>query len=86
MAKQSAAQSVSTDQFASGMFQPVVEKCAGCERVVEVDAVKYCRTYVNPTSKWRLGICNFATHEKPEIVTAKIRVNPLKAAKRASKK
>ena len=85
MAKQSAAQPVATDQFTSGMFQPATEKCEGCERVVEVEAVKYCRTYVNPSSKWKLGICNFATHEKPEIVAVKIRVNPLKAAKRASK-
>jgi hypothetical protein len=30
-------------------------------------------------------MCNFATHIKPEIKVVKIRVNPLKAAKRASK-
>ncbi len=86
MAKQSAAQPAATDQYASGMFKPVIEQCDGCERIVEADAVKYCRTYTNPGSKWKLGICNFATHKKPEIVAATIRVNPLKAAKRASSK
>jgi hypothetical protein len=39
---------------------------------------------MNPEAKWRLGICNFATHAKPEVKIVKIRVNPLKAAKRAS--
>jgi hypothetical protein len=33
-----------------------------------------------------LGICNFATHAKPEIEVVTVRVNPLKAAKRASSK
>ncbi len=67
-------------------FKPIVDKCEGCERVVEEGGVKYCRTYVNPEAKWRLGICNFATHQKPEIVVATVRINPLKASKRASKR
>ena len=65
-------------------FKPVVEKCEGCERIVEESGSKFCQTYMNPAAKWRLGLCNFATHAKPEIVVTKIRVNPLKAAKRAS--
>ncbi len=72
--------------YSDGRFKPVIEKCAGCDRVVEVDSDKYCQSYVNPEAKWRLGICNFATHAKPEIKVAKVRVNPLKAAKRASKR
>jgi Family of unknown function (DUF6811) len=72
-------------KYSDGKFQPVVEKCIGCDRIVEENDVKYCRTYLNPEAKWRLGICNFATHIKPEIVVAKVRINPLKAAKRASK-
>lgn len=70
----------------SGTFKPVVDKCEGCERMVEEDGVNYCKTYVNPEAKWRLGICNFATHQKPEIKVAKVRINPLKASKRASKR
>lgn len=70
----------------SGTFKPVVDKCEGCERVVEEDGSRYCKTYVNPEAKWKLGICNFATHQKPEIKVAKVRINPLKASKRASKR
>ncbi|OGQ96370.1 MAG: hypothetical protein A2521_09115 [Deltaproteobacteria bacterium RIFOXYD12_FULL_57_12] len=71
--------------FTSGMFKPVIDKCEGCDRIVEAEAAKYCRTYANPAAKWKIGLCNFATHAKPEIAATKIRVNPLKAAKRASK-
>jgi hypothetical protein len=67
-------------------FKPAIDKCEGCERVVEQEGVKYCKTYVNPEAKWKLGICNFATHQKPEIKVAKVRINPLKASKRASKR
>ena len=69
-----------------GSFKPIIDKCEGCERVFEEAGVKYCRTYINPEAKWRLGICNFATHQKPEIKVAKVRINPLKASKRASKR
>lgn len=74
-----------TMKYSNGSFQPVIEACEGCDRVVEENGTSYCRTYVCPQAKWRLGLCNFATHKKPEITVAKIRVNPLKAAKRASK-
>ncbi len=72
-------------KFSDGKFQPIIDKCEGCERIVEESGSKYCQTYLYPEAKWRLGICNFATHQKPEIKVAKVRVNPLKAAKRASK-
>jgi len=71
--------------YSDGKFQPIIDKCEGCERIVEEAGSKYCQTYLFPQAKWRTGICNFATHVKPEIKVAKIRVNPLKAAKRASK-
>ena len=67
-------------------FKPVVDKCEGCERIVEEAGAKYCKTFVNPEAKWKLGICNFATHQKPEIQVATVRINPLKASKRASKR
>lgn len=73
-------------KFSAGTFSAVVEQCEGCERIVEVEGTKYCDTYVKPAAKWRLGICNFATHSKPEVKVVKIRVNPLKAAKRASRR
>lgn len=70
--------------YSAGSYQPVIDKCDGCDRIVEENSTNYCKTYVNPAAKWRLGICNFATHAKPEIKVVKVRINPLKAAKRAS--
>ena len=70
--------------YSAESFQPVIDKCDGCDRIVEENSTNYCKTYVNPAAKWRLGICNFATHAKPEIKVVKVRINPLKAAKRAS--
>ena len=80
------ADAVDTARYTSGAFSPIIDKCDGCERSIDVEATKYCKSYMNPESKWRLGICNFATHVKPEIAVSKIRVNPLKASKRASGK
>ena len=74
-----------TTKYAERSFQPVIEKCDGCERVVDENSTKYCRTYLDPAAKWHLGLCNFATHAKPELKLVKIRVNPLKASKRATR-
>ena len=68
-------------KYSNGDFKPVVDKCEGCERIVEESGTQFCKTFVNPEAKWKLGICNFATHQKPEIIVAKVRINPLKAAK-----
>lgn len=67
-------------------FLPIIDKCEGCARIVEDGGVKHCKSFVNPAAKWKLGFCNMATHAKPEINIVKTRVNPLKAAKRASKR
>lgn len=72
--------------YSSGIFNPVIDDCDGCDRIVEFESKKYCKTYSAPAAKWKLGICNFATHKKPEIISVKIRVNPIKASKRASGK
>lgn len=72
--------------YGDGRFLPIIDKCEGCGRIVEQGGATYCKSYVNPAAKWKLGICNFATHAKPEIEVVKTRVNPLKAAKRASKR
>ena len=73
-------------KFKNGLFQAVVDQCEGCERIVAQEAGKFCDTYVNPAAKWRLGMCNFATHAKPEVAVATVRVNPLKASKRAARR
>ena len=75
-----------TSTYAERSFQPIVEQCEGCERIVEENNDRFCRTYLKPAAKWRLGICNFATHAKPELKLVKVRVNPLKASKRASRR
>ena len=75
-----------TGKHAAVTFQPIIEQCEGCERIVKEGETAHCATYINPAAKWRLGICNFATHAKPEIKVVKVRINPLKAAKRASSK
>lgn len=72
-----------TQIYTSGIFNPIVEKCDGCDRVIEVEANKYCKTYSAPSAKWKLGICNFASHVRPEIIASSAKVNPIKASKRA---
>ena len=79
-------QASETIKLVDRSFQQIIDKCDGCERIVEEDSAKYCRTYRSPEAKWRLGLCNFATHAKPELKLVKVRVNPLKASKRASRR
>jgi len=69
--------------YTTGIFSPIIDKCEGCDRVLEVESQKFCKTYSTPAAKWKLGICNFASHVKPEVLTSTIKVNPLKASKRA---
>jgi hypothetical protein len=69
--------------YTTGIFNPVIDRCDGCDRVIEVESQKFCKTYSTPAAKWKLGICNFASHVKPEVLTSTIKVNPLKASKRA---
>ncbi len=69
--------------FNGGECEPAVDPCQGCGRLVEVEAGVYCTTCPAPASKWRLGLCNQATHVKEQIEVEKTRLNPLKASKRA---
>lgn len=51
--------------------QPIIEQCIGCNKV-EADpdlpnnkstsSYQKCLVYINPTSKWKLGNCNLASH------------------------
>lgn len=69
------------------VLEPVVESCEGCERIMEIQGEKYCTSYAKPSAKWRHGACNFATHVKASIdKQGKVKVNPIKASKRAARK
>lgn len=69
------------------LLTPVVEKCEGCERIKEVEGERYCTSYASPSQKWRNGACNFATHVKASVdKEGKVKLNPLKASKRAARK
>ncbi|MBI9078176.1 MAG: PxxKW family cysteine-rich protein [Pseudodesulfovibrio sp.] len=68
------------------VMEPIVEKCEGCERIVPFEDEKYCPTYAQPEIKWAKGVCNFATHVRADVdKTGKVKVNPLKASKRAAR-
>jgi len=73
-------------KYSNGLFNPIIEKCEGCERIVTVKNGRYCQTYISPEAKWKLNMCNFATHVKPEISMTATKINPLKASKRAMAK
>ncbi|MBU0729693.1 MAG: PxxKW family cysteine-rich protein [Proteobacteria bacterium] len=73
----------STEIYSSGLFKHIIDKCEGCDRIIENNNNKFCTSYSNPESKWRLGLCNFATHAKIELAVSQVKVNPLKASKRA---
>ncbi|THB63733.1 MAG: hypothetical protein D6E12_16235 [Desulfovibrio sp.] len=67
-------------------IQPVVENCDGCERIKEFEGEKFCGSYPSPEMKWKLGACNFATHVKATLGEGgKVKINPLKASKRAAR-
>ena len=68
----------------SANISPVVEACEGCGRIVERDGGLYCQASHYPQVKWRLGLCNLATHVKEAVVSSKAKINPLKASKRAA--
>jgi hypothetical protein len=67
-----------------GSCQVIVEECQGCERVAKGTIGDVCVSFPNPKAKWSAGLCNFATHKKIDLTKADVRVNPLKAAKRAA--
>lgn len=71
--------------YNGGSCHQVVEQCEGCQRIVEVPAGRFCASYPNPGIKWKTGHCNFATHVKAPVTTQQVKINPLKASKRASK-
>ncbi len=72
--------------FKGFIMEPVIDKCEGCERIVSVEGQNYCPSYAQPAMKWNRGACNFATHVSAVLdKKGKVKVNPLKASKRAAR-
>lgn len=80
-----AADAAAIARFQKFNFQPVAERCIGCNHVRLADGVAYCNSYAIPEAKWSAGMCNFATHAKIEKKVDGKMVNPLKASKRGGK-
>ncbi|MDQ7837723.1 MAG: PxxKW family cysteine-rich protein [Thermodesulfobacteriota bacterium] len=70
--------------FNGGACHQVIDKCEGCNRIIEFPTGKYCSSYPDPASKWKKGNCNLATHLKTEAPKAAAKINPLKASKRGA--
>jgi hypothetical protein len=70
--------------FTGGACRPIVEKCEGCDRVREYADGRYCNQFPDPAAKWRLGVCNMATHIKVEskVADGKVRVGQQKQKKK----
>lgn len=64
----------------------IIEQCDGCKRTAEFPSGWFCTATPEPSMKWRKGNCNLATHVTTESSKTKVKINPLKASKRASKK
>ena len=72
-------------QFNGGSCHSITEQCNGCQKVKEFPAGKYCLIFPEPSTKWRTGKCSMATHIAKAAVQEQVKVNPLKASKRAAR-
>jgi hypothetical protein len=70
--------------FSGAPAHLIVEKCVGCNNVVQHDGQSYCKSYKDPAAKWMFGQCNLGTHVLRKVEETK-KVNPLKASKKAMK-
>lgn len=68
--------------FIDGECKPAVDPCQGCDRTYESGDDVYCMACPDPATKWRLGLCNQATHVKEKVEVDKNKLNPIKASKR----
>ncbi len=71
--------------FNGGICHSIVEQCDSCAHIVSYEGAQFCKTYADPSTKWLLGKCNFATNVVKEGVKENKRINPLKESKRRSK-
>ncbi len=74
--------------YKGGICQQIVEQCSGCGRQGQYSSGWYCTACPDPSTKWRNGICNLATHVSASAPAPenKQKINPLKASKRSAGK
>lgn len=72
-------------QFNGGSCHPIIEKCNGCQKAKDFPTGKYCISFPEPAAKWRTGQCTMATNRQAPVQTPTVKVNPLKASKRAAR-
>ncbi len=67
--------------YPGGNCLQTIEQCQGCQKISKYPSGKFCNSFPDPNAKWRIGICNMATHieRTPEVVE---KLNPIKASKR----
>jgi uncharacterized protein DUF6811 len=60
--------------------QPIVDQCLGCASIES----EFCKIWVSPATKWRMGTCPSATHIKADITAPeqKVRVGQQKQKKK----
>ena len=68
--------------FNGGTCHQIKEECNGCNRASEFSSGWYCTACPDPSTKWKNGSCNLATHVVKESKAKNTKINPLKASKR----
>ncbi len=72
--------------YNGGICHEIVDRCDGCNRSVEFEAGWYCGAFPEPATKWKNGVCNFASHITGKATETKNgKINPLKASKRGAR-
>lgn len=71
--------------FNGGTCSPVVSACDGCTNIETYGNLVYCKSYMNPESKWIGGAYCPMCSVKKNVDTKTQKINPLKASKRAAK-
>ena len=71
--------------YNGGICHQVVEQCNGCSRSENISSAWYCSACPEPSTKWKNGSCNLATHVASTSSGNKVKINPLKASKRSRK-
>jgi hypothetical protein len=70
--------------FPGGMCIPVVPECEGCTNKEMYEDETYCKSYMNPASKWLSGRCPMCT-VKINVKVVEQKINPIKASKKLAK-